>query len=118
MIFRCDCGNPLWNNKDACKRCLDLDGHTEAEGQFIEYLRDLGGYVSSQELADVASRSKEYTLRVLKRLINRGRVVRVRFDNDQALFCLVDGKRVSMPPRPCFRACDKSETRSDMRQAS
>lgn len=102
MVFRCDCGNELYGTKPACKRCLDLDGHTEAEGRIIEHLRDLGGFVGSQQLADHTGSTKRYTLRVLKKLIDRGRVVRVHFSNDEALFCLVDGKRESMKPRPCF----------------
>ncbi len=68
----------------------------------VAYLRDVGRFISSEELADDMGISKEHTVRLLGRLIEAGRVVRVQFDNDAALFCLVDGRRKSMKASPCF----------------
>jgi DNA-binding MarR family transcriptional regulator len=84
-------------------RCQYLDGRNDPEGKVIAYLRDAGGFIYSGELANDMNMSKEHTLRLLRRLIDGGRVVRIQFDNDGALFCLVDGVRPSMEAKRCFK---------------
>jgi len=106
---RCECGNLRQPEDPGCSRCLYLDGHNPSEGRVIEYLRDVGRFVSSDELREDMAISKEHTLRVLRRLIDKKRVVRIQFDNDPALFCLVDGvRRPSMESGTCFKR--KQET--------
>ena len=70
----CECGEPKRRADLACRRCLWLDGRSEAEGRLIAVLRLLSGPTSLVALALEAGLSDRQLLRTVKRLVRRRRL--------------------------------------------
>lgn len=72
----CECGNPKQDAALACERCLALDGANDDEQELIASLRALGASCDVSELAQAVCVSERSAYRLLKPLVERGRVTK------------------------------------------